>query len=67
MRNSNQHPHCHGCNIYYKRSTYITFAVLNKRCEYLGCGVDDLFPYVADIDRPRKEECRRSNSPDGQV
>lgn len=38
-------------NIYYKRSTYITFAVLNKLCEYLECGVDDLFPYVADIER----------------
>ena len=37
-------------NIYYKRSTYITFAVLNKLCEYLECGVDDLFPYVADTE-----------------
>ena len=53
-------------NIYYKRSTYITFAVLNKLCEYIECGVDDLFPYVADIDRPREEECRSSDSSDGQ-
>ena len=50
----------------YKRSIYITFAVLNKLCEYLGCGVDDLFPYVANIDRPREEGCRSDNSPDGQ-
>ena len=35
-------------NIYYKRSTYITFAVLNKLCAYLKCGVDDLFPYIDD-------------------
>ena len=53
-------------NIYYKRSTYITFAVLNKLCEYLGCGVDDLFPYVANIDSPREEGCHSDNSPDGQ-
>ena len=43
-------------NIYYKRSTYITFAVLNKLCEYLECGVDDLFPYVADIERRRRND-----------
>ena len=53
-------------NIYYKRSTYITFAVLNKLCEYLECDVDDLFPYVADSDAYRKEGCRSNNSPDGK-
>lgn len=53
-------------NIYYKRSTYITFTVLNKLCSYLECGVDDLFPYVADSDVYRKEGCRSDNSPDGQ-
>ena len=35
-------------NIYYKRSTYITFAVFNKLCEYLDCSVNDLFPYIAE-------------------
>ena len=53
-------------NIYYKRSTYITFTVLNKLCGYLECGVDDLFPYVADSDAYRKEGCRSNNSPDGK-
>lgn len=53
-------------NIYYKRSTYITFTVLNKLCSYLECGVDDLFPYVADSDAYQKEGCHSDNSPDGQ-
>lgn len=53
-------------NIYYKRSTYITFTVLNKLCGYLECGVDDLFPYVTDSDAYRKEGCRSNNSPDGK-
>lgn len=53
-------------NIYYKRSTYITFTVLNKLCSYLECGVDDLFPYVADSDAYQKEGCCISNSPDGR-
>ena len=53
-------------NIYYKRSTYITFTVLNKLCSYLECGVDDLFPYVADSDAYQNEGCHSDNSPDGQ-
>lgn len=53
-------------NIYYKRSTYITFTVLNKLCSYLECGVDDLFPYVADSDAYRKGGCHSDNSSDGQ-
>ena len=53
-------------NIYYKRSTYITFTVLNKLCSYLECGVDDLFPSVADSDAYQKEGCHSDNSPDGQ-
>ncbi|WP_211204828.1 helix-turn-helix domain-containing protein [Selenomonas infelix] len=52
-------------NIYYKRSTYITFTVLNKLCSYLECGVDDLFLYVADSDAYRKEGCCISKSSDG--
>ena len=53
-------------NIYYKRSTYIAFAVLNKLCEYLECGVDDLSPYVADSDAYRKEGCHSSKSSGGK-
>ena len=43
-------------NIYYKRSTYITFAVLNKLCEYLDCSVNDLFPYIAETTTDMEKE-----------
>ncbi len=43
-------------NIYYKRSTYITFAVLNKLCEYLDCSVNDLFLYIAETTTDMEKE-----------
>lgn len=38
-------------NLYYKRSAYITFGVLDKLCKYLDCGVGDLLV--------RSESCAR--------
>lgn len=33
-------------NLYYKRSKFVTFEVVDKLCSYLDCSVDDLFEYV---------------------
>jgi putative transcriptional regulator len=33
-------------NLYYRRTKYITFEVLDALCAYLGCGVSELFEYV---------------------
>ncbi len=35
-------------NLYYGRSGYISFDVLDKLCRYLKCGVDDIFAYEAE-------------------
>jgi len=35
-------------NLYYRRSTYISFDVLNKLCGFLDCSVDDIFEYRED-------------------
>jgi putative transcriptional regulator len=37
-------------NLYYQRSTQISFEVLNKLCTYLGCSVEDIIKYVPDKD-----------------
>lgn len=35
-------------NLYYRRSTAITFDVLNKLCEYLNCQITDIMEYKED-------------------
>lgn len=35
-------------NLYYRRSQYVTFDVLDKLCKYLKCNVSDLFEYEED-------------------
>jgi len=35
-------------NLYYRRSTKISFDVLNKLCEYLDCEVGDIISYEPD-------------------
>ncbi|WP_144349852.1 helix-turn-helix domain-containing protein [Sporomusa termitida] len=35
-------------NLYYKKSTGISFDVLEKLCAYLNCDVGDLFEHEAD-------------------
>ena len=35
-------------NLYYRRSTQISFDVLNKLCKYLNCGVEDIITYSPD-------------------
>lgn len=35
-------------NLYYRRSKYITFDVLNKICNYLQCSVSDIFEHIKD-------------------
>ena len=32
-------------NLYYKRSQRVSFAILNKLCEYLECKLDDIIEY----------------------
>lgn len=32
-------------NLYYRRSTYVSFDVLDKLCTYLNCDVGELFEY----------------------
>lgn len=32
-------------NLYYRRSSYISFEVLDKLCKYLNCSVGELFEY----------------------
>ncbi len=32
-------------NLYYRRSTCVSLEVLDKLCQYLNCGVGDLFEY----------------------
>lgn len=36
-------------NLYYRRSTYVSFEVLDKLCKYLNCGVGDLFEYEGEL------------------
>lgn len=35
-------------NLYYRRSTQISFDVLNKLCKYLDCSVEDIIEYSPD-------------------
>lgn len=35
-------------NLYYRRSTKITFEVLDKLCNYLDCSISDIIEYVPD-------------------
>lgn len=35
-------------NLYYRRSTQITFDVLDKLCKYLDCSISDIVEYVPD-------------------
>jgi len=39
-------------NLYYRRSAYVTFEVLDRLCAYLGCPVGELFEFTDE----RKEE-----------
>ncbi len=32
-------------NLYYRRSTAISFEVLDKLCTYLNCGIEDIIEY----------------------
>lgn len=32
-------------NLYYRRSQYVTFDVLDKLCNYFDCRIEDLFEY----------------------
>ncbi len=36
-------------NLYYQRTTSISFDVLNHLCKHLNCSVNDLITYIPDI------------------
>jgi len=38
-------------NLYYRRSAYVTFDVLDRLCSYLGCPVGEIFEFA----KERKE------------
>lgn len=40
-------------NLYYRRSTYISFDVLDKLCKYLNCNVGELFEYEMEVNNER--------------
>lgn len=43
-------------DIYFQRSGGISFRVLDRLCEYLGCKIGDLFEYIDETPNTNRED-----------
>lgn len=42
--------------LYHKKTTSITFSLLNRLCKYFGVGPGEIFPYTPDpVEKPEKK------------